>query len=243
MAGKSGGAWKVAYADFVTAMMAFFMVMWLISQDEQVKEAVAEHFRDPHHSRSELLPPIFDLYPKNGLSRKPDRHARHRGGGPAKPTPSPAFGTDRGDRTRMGTVILFDEGSADLTDDGRQRLDELVPLLAGKPQKIEIRGHATPRPLPPNSPFHDAWQLSYARCLGAMQHLQQRGIPLERIRLSQAGPFEPFTIGADPERMRHNSCVEVFLLAEMTNSLLGTPAEREERFVEEDHTSPPSPAH
>ena len=42
-----GGAWKVAYADFVTAMMAFFMVMWLINQNEDVKRAVGGYFRDP----------------------------------------------------------------------------------------------------------------------------------------------------------------------------------------------------
>jgi chemotaxis protein MotB len=42
-----GGAWKVAYADFVTAMMAFFMVMWLINQNEEVKTAVGGYFRDP----------------------------------------------------------------------------------------------------------------------------------------------------------------------------------------------------
>lgn len=47
MAGKGGGAWKVAYADFVTAMMAFFMVMWLTAQSSDVKTAVAEHFRNP----------------------------------------------------------------------------------------------------------------------------------------------------------------------------------------------------
>ena len=35
-----GGAWKVAYADFVTAMMALFLVLWLTSQDEKIKEAV-----------------------------------------------------------------------------------------------------------------------------------------------------------------------------------------------------------
>jgi chemotaxis protein MotB len=35
MAGGGGGAWKVAYADFVTAMMAFFMVMWLVGQDQE----------------------------------------------------------------------------------------------------------------------------------------------------------------------------------------------------------------
>jgi chemotaxis protein MotB len=46
MAG-GGGAWKVAYADFVTAMMAFFMVMWLVSQDQKVKDSVAKYFVDP----------------------------------------------------------------------------------------------------------------------------------------------------------------------------------------------------
>ncbi|MBY0228224.1 MAG: hypothetical protein K2W96_02970 [Gemmataceae bacterium] len=45
--GKGGGAWKVAYADFVTAMMAFFMVMWLVSQKPGVKQAVAKYFSDP----------------------------------------------------------------------------------------------------------------------------------------------------------------------------------------------------
>lgn len=47
MAGKGGGAWKVAYADFVTAMMAFFLVMWLCAQNTEVKRSVADYFSDP----------------------------------------------------------------------------------------------------------------------------------------------------------------------------------------------------
>lgn len=48
MAGKAGGgAWKVAYADFVTAMMAFFLVMWLCAQNQDVKKSVANYFSDP----------------------------------------------------------------------------------------------------------------------------------------------------------------------------------------------------
>lgn len=42
-----GGAWKVAYADFVTAMMAFFLVMWLVNQSKETRAAVAGYFRDP----------------------------------------------------------------------------------------------------------------------------------------------------------------------------------------------------
>src|SRR5690606_29489262 len=51
MAAKSGGAWKVAYADFVTAMMAFFLVMWITAQSKPVKQAVAEYFEDPLGTR------------------------------------------------------------------------------------------------------------------------------------------------------------------------------------------------
>src|SRR5215475_12533014 len=48
--GHHGGAWKVAYADFVTAMMALFIVLWLLSSDEKVKKAVGGYFSDPSGS-------------------------------------------------------------------------------------------------------------------------------------------------------------------------------------------------
>jgi len=50
VAGKGGGAWKVAYADFVTAMMAFFLVMWICGQDQSVRRAVSFYFNDPFNS-------------------------------------------------------------------------------------------------------------------------------------------------------------------------------------------------
>lgn len=45
--GHHGGAWKVAFADFMTAMMAFFLVLWLVGQDQEIKESVAGYFQDP----------------------------------------------------------------------------------------------------------------------------------------------------------------------------------------------------
>jgi chemotaxis protein MotB len=47
VAAKGGGAWKVAYADFVTAMMAFFLVMWICGQDQRIRKAVSDYFGDP----------------------------------------------------------------------------------------------------------------------------------------------------------------------------------------------------
>ena len=45
--GHNGGAWKVAYADFVTAMMSLFIVLWLMGSSEKVKKAVSGYFNDP----------------------------------------------------------------------------------------------------------------------------------------------------------------------------------------------------
>src|SRR6476469_3137374 len=45
--GHHGGAWKVAYADFVTAMMALFIVLWLLNTSKQKQEAVGGYFKEP----------------------------------------------------------------------------------------------------------------------------------------------------------------------------------------------------
>lgn len=51
MAGKGGGgAWKVAYADFVTAMMALFLVLWILSQDTEILQATSRYFQNPFNS-------------------------------------------------------------------------------------------------------------------------------------------------------------------------------------------------
>jgi len=75
--GAHGGAWKVAYADFVTAMMALFIVLWVLSQNEKVKESVSAYFKDPvgFSSKSKILvegkanPPI-DLKLQNEMQQK-----------------------------------------------------------------------------------------------------------------------------------------------------------------------------
>src|SRR5580700_3287769 len=53
-AGHHGGAWKVAYADFVTAMMSLFIVLWLLSSSDQVRKAVGGYFTDPKGSGKDI---------------------------------------------------------------------------------------------------------------------------------------------------------------------------------------------
>src|SRR5262245_37270782 len=159
MAGKGGGAWKVAYADFVTAMMAFFLVMWIVGQSEKVKEAIAHHFSDPFARESEEDGTNHQRPPKHPAPARVSDHPEHEkeAGG----SHSVLLTTHGGGRTSIGTVIHFAEDSAELDEEAQRRLKEISPLLVGKPQKIELRGHTSRRPLPEGSPFKDHWDIAY----------------------------------------------------------------------------------
>jgi chemotaxis protein MotB len=226
MAGKHGGAWKVAYADFVTAMMAFFLVMWITSQSEKVKEAIAHHFNEPYDS---AVPSQHQDEQRGGPNQfepaMPNKEDRNRHP-PAIPSPHrnandpeaqrPRMLTLReGERTRTGTVVFFAGQSAQLDPAAQERLKRLVPWIAGKPQKIEIRGHASRRPLDGNSPYQDPWQLSYARCLEVLKLLEAQGIAPQRMRLSQAGGYEPCTLEVENKQHLQDARVEIYLLSEL----------------------------
>jgi chemotaxis protein MotB len=268
MAGKGGGAWKVAYADFVTAMMAFFMVMWIVAQSKPVKKAVAQYFKDPWKTStkptgesaggSPLLPtktpseapgplPIPGGKRGNatGLERgKTNPKGRGRSAAAVEGKSAPAekktpvqadrpslFAIHDGDERCVGTLVLFAENSAELDEASKERLRRLAPEVRGKPFKIEIRGHATRCPASPGGPPQDAWRLSYARCVATMKFLEQQGIEADRIRLSQGGPYEPYSIHADAAKLAYNSRVEVYMLSEFAADLMGTPEERASRFL------------
>jgi chemotaxis protein MotB len=88
--------------------------------------------------------------------------------------------------------------------------------LLGKPQKIEIRGHSSRRPLPAGSPYGDHWQLSYARCLAVLAALEAEGLPRERMRLSQAAGNEPLAAPDEALSGGGYARVEVTMLNETT---------------------------
>jgi chemotaxis protein MotB len=258
MAAGGGGAWKVAYADFVTAMMAFFMVMWITAQNEKMKQSVQHYFNDPFNSESKskgpesagsmttgpLAPGSKQLMPTNRpgdppgikhdkkqpkvIGRKLDADGPkawsgegNKLAGVGKPT---LIVRNDGKDPHTGTVLVFTDRAVELTDKAKDQLKRLVPLLAGKRQKIEIRGHA--RQLAGGE--DDVWKLSYARCLATMNYLVQSGIEADRFRLSQAGANEPRTIAEGTDLVTQNSCVDVTVLPELADEYYGSRDERAE---------------
>ena len=201
-----GGAWKVAYADFVTAMMAFFMVMWLTSQKAGVKEAVAGYFREP-----------FATYKSH----------QKGAAGTANPVLDPMYGHTAqpqkrrlaisGDVTDYQFTLLFPDGLAELEPEQGELVRDFVPMMAGKLNRIEVRAHCIRSPLPPNSPFHDHWDMCFARCQRVREELQKLGIEPERIRLSQAEGNEPLAANLTPDELKLNSRVDVILLPDLAD--------------------------
>ena len=201
-----GGAWKVAYADFVTAMMAFFMVMWLTSQKPGIKEAVAGYFREP-----------FATYKSH----------QKGAAGTAAPVLDPMFGHTAqpqkrrlaisGDVTDYQFTILFPDGLAELEPEQLAIVKDFAPMMSGKLNRIEVRAHCIRSPLPSNSPFHDHWDMCFARCQRVRQELQDLGIEPERIRLSQAEGNEPLAANLTPDELKLNSRVDVILLPDLAD--------------------------
>jgi chemotaxis protein MotB len=230
MAGKGGGAWKVAYADFVTAMMAFFLVMWIVGQDKPVKQAVAKYFEDPlgmdKGSRSTSLQGPEDsttigsfesgLGPARGLAMTQNKASGRRSlvGVAAKRPPHIVIFRHFNRTYSVGTVIQFLQNSAALDDPAKERLDSLLPLLAGKPNKIEVRIYAPRQAIAKGSAFGEAWQLARDRALATMKYLTDHGISAERLRLSQDGALEPDTLYTGDKKPVPGARVEVFALDE-----------------------------
>jgi chemotaxis protein MotB len=119
-----------------------------------------------------------------------------------------------GDQIVMGGVLYFPEGSAELTPEAQRRLVAVAQQIAGKPQKIEIRGHTTNRPLAADSPYRDHWELAFARCRATLEYLVGLGLEPRRMRLTSAANYEPMHTGADLVDLAKNARVEVFLLGE-----------------------------
>jgi chemotaxis protein MotB len=139
----------------------------------------------------------------------------------------------QGEQATRGGVVYFPEGSAELTEEHQPILRATAEVIGGKPQKVEIRGHTSTRPLPPDSSYRDHWDLAYARCRKVMQLLIKLGIDSKRMRIAVAADNEPVYGGTDPQRRLENSRVEVFMLNELAREPEGTGEERQQGFSDE----------
>ncbi|HUK48550.1 MAG TPA: flagellar motor protein MotB, partial [Terriglobales bacterium] len=152
--GHHGGAWKVAYADFVTAMMALFIVLWLLNTSKPVREAIAGYFRDPAGTAGKLGTSnegpgekvVEKFVPTDDMGKLKDQIERAM-------RQLPNFDklknqieikvTAEGLRIELlesATGTFFDLGSPDPNANGKELLNLLAGELGKLPNKISIEG-------------------------------------------------------------------------------------------------------
>jgi chemotaxis protein MotB len=193
--GHHGGAWKVAYADFVTAMMALFIVLWLTSQSDPVKKAVAGYFNDPK-GLSKLLGttlsgtgngsiPAADQNQKQlqDLKEKLEQEIQARKELEKLKKQIEITITPEGLRIELiegknGT--FYQSGSAKLSPDGQELLALLSAELKTLPNQLQIEGH-TDASQYSNDADYGNWELSADRANSARRLLQQDGVRTDQV--------------------------------------------------------------
>lgn len=242
---KSGGIpeWVVTYGDMMSLLLTFFIMLVSMSElkaEEKFRillESIRESFgyttgqagapgRTFHAARPSFLQ-------MSGTRGRPDQD---KGGNRDQSPEGPHVTVQRfreGTVNTIGGAIYFDPFQAEVRDEEKPKLDTIAEALAGKRNKVEIRGHTSRVPIPSESPFANKWDLSASRAAAVRDYLFARGIEHERLRLSQAADTEPAVRARDEASRRFNRRVEVFMLDVFSEDLVGdeTPG-TEERSTE-----------
>jgi len=189
--GHHGGAWKVAYADFVTAMMALFIVLWLLNSSKQVQEAVGGYFKDPTGTAKKVGSNMLgagenfiltrDNMPR--LKEQLQQAIQQMADFEKLKNHIEMTVTTEGLRIELSesdSGTFFDNGSAQLNEDGAALLLTLAGELGKLPNRLSIEGHTDSRPYAPSASYGN-WELSADRANAARRVMQANGIRGDQI--------------------------------------------------------------
>ncbi len=189
--GHHGGAWKVAYADFVTAMMALFIVLWLLNTSKQVQDAIAGYFKDPSGNSKKIgsnqsgSGENFSLSKDNvsELKNKLQKALQQMADFDKLKNQVEMTITGEGLRIELlesETGTFFDLGSPKPNDNGKELLIKLAQELGKVPNKISIEGHTDSKPFIGAGDYGN-WELSSDRANAARRLMQQSGLGQNQV--------------------------------------------------------------
>lgn len=189
--GHHGGAWKVAYADFVTAMMALFIVLWLLNSSQKVKDAVGGYFRDPvgrgknpgtnmtgtGRDLSVLKDDMSGLKEKLKSVIKVVPHFEQMKGNVELTI------TEEGLRIELienSAGMFFESGKPQASSVGKELLVALSKELGRLPNRILIEGHTDATPYEPSADYTN-WELSADRANAARRLMETAGLRTNQV--------------------------------------------------------------
>jgi chemotaxis protein MotB len=189
--GHHGGAWKVAYADFVTAMMALFIVLWLMNSSKQIQEAVGGYFKDPtgtgkmagasQAGRGEQAAVSKDNMAK--IKEELQTVLRQVTDFDKLKSHIEITVTSEGLRIELmesekGT--FFESGRPEPTAYGREMLIAIANEIGKLPNKISMEGHTDARPYTGLANYSN-WELSADRANASRRLMMQNGLREDQV--------------------------------------------------------------
>ena len=207
--GHHGGAWKVAYADFVTAMMALFIVLWLLNSSKQVKEAVGGYFKDPTGT-SKLVGSgqtgsgdNFSLTKDNMTKLKEELQKAVRKVTDFEKLSQQVEITITAEGLRVELMesevgTFFNSGNSEPTEQGREMLKMLAQELARLPNRVFIEGHTDAKPFARMGPYGN-WELSADRANATRRLMQQVGLRADQVTQVRGFADQRLRKPEDPE--------------------------------------------
>ncbi len=191
--GHHGGAWKVAYADFVTAMMSLFIVLWLMGSSEKVKRAVAGYFNDPKGVSTLVGTTMTNS--GNAISQAKSDNALQKFKEKIEQEIKAQKDLDKVSKqieittTPEGVRIeliegkdgtFYELGSAKLSPSGQELLGLLAKELKTLPNSLLIEGY-TDAAKYSNDASYGNWELSADRANSARRLMQQDGVREDQV--------------------------------------------------------------
>ena len=224
--GHHGGAWKVAYADFVTAMMALFIVLWIVGQSKQVKEYVAQYFKDPGafmentkgggiFEMNRML--VGERIDEEQLKRAQDSTrlaemaqeiVKELGGKAGLEKLAEQIQMEiinEGLRIELldkSESFFFDVGTATLKGDARNILEIIAKELVKLPNHVIIEGHTDSRAYSTADGYTN-YELSADRANSARRVLVRGGVPMSKFDEIRGCADTRLKIPSDPMDIRN----------------------------------------
>lgn len=196
--------WLISYADLVTLLLAFFIVMYGASDSERAHK-IAESFVAQNTGGNGILP---------GNSSETDERAKFQQSLAENPV---LMQKAKIRQTKSGLIIslseagVFAPGDATLGSDAQALIKTIAENLDSKDYLIRVEGHTDSTPIS-NAKYSSNWELSTARAANVLQKLLEYGIAPDRLSAAGYGGFQPIADNSTPEGRAQNRRVDVVIL-------------------------------
>ncbi|MDR2124527.1 MAG: flagellar motor protein MotB [Desulfovibrio sp.] len=235
----AGSSWKVAYADFMTAMMAFFLVMWLLNAaPKETLQGLSGYFQADARNLSNTISPYgmsnnsLIQYVDKLDTRPPMSEAEESNYAIAQSlkqyllkdaVPSAASGLTSdsvGVLLQLTSDLMFRPGSVEFSAEGEKAMQEVLKVMQKYKVFLVVRGHTdSSESGAPN--FPSKWELSAARASAAVRYLIARGIDAKLMRSVSYADTRPLA-PSGPGAVARNARVEFnFHRPEVMSTIVG----------------------